>query len=53
MTSERGNKTPQSKALLMKRLRAERKAAGLVSVELWTTPTNAEKIKRYAESLKT
>lgn len=39
------------KAELMARLRKERKAAGLVKVELYATPENAAKIKKYARKL--
>jgi hypothetical protein len=40
------------KSELMKRLRADRKAAGLVKIELYKTPESALKIKAFAAALK-
>jgi hypothetical protein len=40
------------KSELMKRLRAERKAAGLVKIEFYVTTKAALKIKAFAATLK-
>ena len=53
MTAKRqGEKSPQSAAERQAALKKRRSAAGLVRVELYATPANAEKIRRYAEKLK-
>lgn len=36
---------------LMKRLRDERKAQGLVELRLWLTPEQREKVEKYAKVL--
>ncbi len=41
--------TAKSKAEMMKRLRAERKAAGLVEVRLWVDPADVDAIKAFAD----
>ena len=42
----------KSKAEMMKRLRDERNAAGLVKVELWVTPSEREKVKVFIGKLR-
>ena len=53
MTANSGVKTPQTVSERVAKLRAARKEAGLIKIELWATPENAEKIKSYAAILKT
>ncbi len=45
--------TEQPKRSLMARLRASRKAQGLVRVEFCLTPAQVEKVKRYVARLVT
>jgi hypothetical protein len=42
---------PKDKATLMRRLREDRKAQGLVRLELWIKPGDKTKITDYANSL--
>lgn len=44
---------PKPKAEMMKRLRNERKAKGLVKFEWYDTPENIAKIKAFIESMRT
>ena len=53
MSKDKGAKAPQSKAEMMKRLRAERKAKGFVKIEIYDTPEIKSKILEFYESLKT
>lgn len=53
MTAKRqGEKSPKTNADRQAALKKRRAAAGLVRVELYATPANAEKIRRYAAKLK-
>jgi len=51
--NENGAKAPTPKSVLMQRLREERKAKGLVKLEIWNTPENCEKTKQFNANLKT
>lgn len=42
----------QSKAVLMCRLRKQRKDAGLIKLELWLTPEQRQLVINYIESIK-
>ena len=44
--------TAQSKADLMRRLREQRKAAGLVKIEVWVKPEYRERVQKYVKRLK-
>jgi len=52
-SNDKGAKAPTPKSVLMQRLREERKAKGLVKLEIWDTPENCEKTKQFNASLKT
>jgi hypothetical protein len=52
-TKNKGAKAPTPKSVLMRRLREERKAKGLVKLEIWDTTENCEKTKQFNASLKT
>lgn len=49
---KQGEESPKSGAERQAALRQRRADAGLVRVELYATPENAEKIRRYAAKLK-
>ena len=53
MKDSSGDKTPQTVNERVAKLRAARKEAGLIKIEFWVTPENADKIKKYAAKLKT
>lgn len=43
---------PQSKAAMMRRLRQERSAAGLVRLDMWLTPEQKERVLKYVTRFK-
>jgi len=51
--NEKGAKAPAPKSALMQRLREDRKAKGLMKLEIWDTPENCEQTKQFNASLKT
>ena len=50
--NDKGAQAPKSNAERQAKLKKARLDAGLVRVELYATPANAEKIRRYAARLK-
>lgn len=50
--NDKGAQAPKSNAERQAKLKKARLDAGLVRVELYATPANAEKIRRYAAKLK-
>ena len=43
---------PQSKAVMMRRLRQDRAAAGMVRLEFWLTPEQKDRVFTYVARLK-
>lgn len=50
-TKKQGGKPPKSAAERQAELKKRRADAGLVRIELYATPENARKIRRYADAI--